>query len=143
MATSECDFDSCVLAVKKSSLLFLTLFRCGLRCGKEEYSLWCRIMDRRAMILSERIVLTDLALQPGIAFSVGPWIRERSSDFTTSWDGYLFLSVLYSDRRSCRTLLILFRYITAACFCRYRGIVTKMHDYVCVECKQARVSRKP
>lgn len=56
MATSECDFDSCVSAANKSSLLFLILFGCGLRGGKEEYSLWCRIMDRRAMFLSERLV---------------------------------------------------------------------------------------
>lgn len=31
-------------------------------------------------------------------------------------------------------------YITDARFCRYRGIVTTMHDYVCVECEQACMS---
>lgn len=35
-------------------------------------------------------------------------------------------------------------YITDARFCRYRGIVTTTHDYVCVECEQAcvRVPRR-
>lgn len=76
MATLECDFDSYVLAAKKSSLLFLILFRCGFRYGKEEYSLWGRIMGRRSMVLLDRIVLTDLALQSGIAFWIGPWIGK-------------------------------------------------------------------
>lgn len=39
-------FDMHVSAVKKSSLLFVIWFRCGFHFGKEEYSLWCRIIGR-------------------------------------------------------------------------------------------------
>lgn len=46
MVTLDCDFDLCVPAGKNSSLLFLISSRCGFRYGKEEYSLWCRIIGR-------------------------------------------------------------------------------------------------
>lgn len=71
------------------------------------------------MVPSERDCLMDLASSRNCFLG---WALDKGKvkRFHHSWDGYSFLSVLYSDRRSCESLLILHRYITAACFCRYR-----------------------
>lgn len=68
---------------------------------------------------------------------------EMSSVFSTGRDGYLFFFFFfrryYSRILACAELFLvcLLLDITAARSCRYRGSVTTMHDYVCVESWQA------
>lgn len=73
------------------------------------------------MVPSERDCLMDLASSRNCFLG---WALDKGKvkRFHHSWDGYSFLSVLqYTRIDACaEVFLILHRYITAACFCRYR-----------------------
>jgi hypothetical protein len=105
VATLDCDFEPCVRAAKQSSSLFshfvqVLAFIYG-RVGVQSVGQGCR---QTSVVHLGPTVLVDLAVE--LLLSGWGLDRERSSVFGTRWDGYLFLSMLYSDRRLCGTLSV-------------------------------------